>query len=219
MFYKILLFILSITYSFVFLPTHSYCQKLVYENSSVYIYQLPPKDTLQRKSEQVASWILQEIIKKGIKEILSEVAPTVISKFGGIFLSMITSIPGAGIPTEVEMAVLSNGKFTNTVQINQAFLPLIIITAGDCFNYGVVLTLEHSTGLFKWKIVERSEIVDFEELEELLQRGVLGLGESFILMLKRPLSMSKKGKYQIKINAWCDSEGRTSKILHVIEEP
>jgi len=190
---------------------------LIYENNLASIYRLPPKGALEGASEEVASFILQQVAQKGLTEILAKVTSALVSKLGGLFLTFITESKEVGILTRTDMVVLTGNELTNTVQSNRDFLPVIVVTAGTSFDYGVALTYERSTELFKWEIVRQVELLGFEELSALYQQGVLQYGDRFLVVPKEPFQLSTTGKYRLLAKAWSDSEGKSSYVLRVVE--
>lgn len=190
---------------------------LIYENSLASVYRLPPKETLEKASEKVASLILQQLAQKGLANIITEVTSVLVSKLGGLFLTFITEMPEVGIPTRVDMLVLAGNDVTNAVQTYRDFLPLIIVAAGDCFDYGILLTCKHSAKLFEWEVVRQDELLDLEELSALYQKGLLRYGDRFLVLPKEPLRLPIAGKYRLVTKAWCESEGNCSYELQVVE--
>lgn len=190
---------------------------LIYENDLALVYRLPPKGILEETSEEAASFILQQLVQKGLTDIVAKVTSVLASKLGGLFLTFISEMPEVGILTKTNIVVLTGNELTNTVQSNRSFLPFIVVTAGTSFDYGVVLTLNRSTGLYKWEIERRVQLLDFEELSALFQQEMLQYGDRFLVALKEPFQLLTTGKYQLFAKAWCESEGRSTYRIQIVE--
>lgn len=190
---------------------------LIYENGLASVYPLPLEGTSAEVSEEAASFILEQLAQKGLTGVLVRVAPVLVSKLAGLFLTFITEMPEVGIPTSVDIVMLAQNDIINIVQADRDFLSLIIVRAGNCFDYGVLLTFEHFTGLSKWETVRQVKLLSFEELHTLYQKGLLQYGDGFVVVPKEPSQLSAPGKYRLSVRAWCASEGRSSYKLSVLE--
>jgi len=196
--------------------TSSEAVPLIYENNLASIYRLPPKGTLEKTSEGVASFISQQLAHKGLTDILAKVTSSLVSKMGSLFLTFITESQEVGILTRVDVVVLAGNELTNTIQTDRDFLPLIIVTAGTWFDSGVLLTCQRSIELFKWEIVRQIELLGFEELSALHQKRLLQYGDIFLVVPKEPFRLSTPGKHRLFAKAWCSSEGKSSYVLRVV---
>lgn len=186
---------------------------LIYENNSVSVYRLPQKGAIEEISEKVASFVVQQIAQKGFTNILTAATSTLISKLGGFFLTFISQSKEVGIQTIVDMAVLAEDELTDTIEVNGDFLPLIMVTAGDCFDYGVLLAFQYGTESFRTEL----ELLEFDELSGLYQEGLLEYGDRFLVIPKEPLDLPTPGTYRLLATAWCESEGNRSRTLRVVE--
>jgi len=93
----------------------------------------------------------------------------------------------------------------------------LLVRGGDCFNYGVEMSLERSVGLLKWEMVEKRELMTYAELYSLMEKGSLDIGEVYVVIPKRVFRGSTPGTSRLSLVAWCNSEGRYTIPIRVVE--
>ena len=195
-------FVLSLLF-FLLLPIISNAQELIYENPVVSVYELPSAEGIRGNPERAATstldFIIKELSGKGFSEIITVVSSKLISSFASLFVGLINEAKTVGWPGDVEIFFLAEGKITNTVNVNEYFLPIIAIQTGDSLN-PLHLKIETPLGSDSTNLIPKEEITN------------LSWSNINLVIPKRPYRFSSPGKYKFICTVFST---RCSKVIRV----
>jgi len=194
---------------------------VIYENQDVIIYRLPPKGSSQKIAEVATRSILQALASKGLEKVVGYAGSALVSKLGGLIFTFICAIPTVGVPTKAKLLVSAEREVHGShsrIPNGTPFLPLIVLSPGDCLNCGVTLTVDRAyQGLWgrKWSTCQSRQLLNATQMFALHQWGRINRGEPVLIAAKNPLRVSTPGQYRIVVTAMCNTEGKATHSLIV----
>ncbi len=120
-----------------------------------------------------------------------------------VALDVITSV-------DVSPANCPDGKMAEPL-IKEAEEEFDIKTKSLCGNGA------YGSGKMRKDMVEKRELMTSAELYSLIERGSLDIGETFVVIPKWVFRGSIPGTYRLSLVAWCDSEGRYTIPIRMVQ--